>query len=66
MWVADIVLQKIRDRPLYRSIDIKKDIQRDLTFIFITSKLSSVKRLLEFNYMIKIMYHLIFCDDMVK
>nr|XP_010942699.1 uncharacterized protein LOC105060610 [Elaeis guineensis] len=29
IWVADIVFQKVRDRPLYRPIDIKKDIQKD-------------------------------------
>nr|XP_010907009.1 uncharacterized protein LOC105033788 [Elaeis guineensis] len=29
IWVADIVLQKVRDRPLYRLIDIKKDIKKD-------------------------------------
>ncbi|XP_073109526.1 uncharacterized protein [Elaeis guineensis] len=29
IWVADIVLQKVRNRPLYRLIDMKKDIQKD-------------------------------------
>ena len=29
IWVANIVLQKVRTRPLYRPIDIKKDMQKN-------------------------------------
>ena len=66
MWVANIVLQKLETDHCMDQLISRRIFKEILAFIFITSKLGLVNRLLEFNYMMKIMHHLILCNGMVK